>query len=182
MSYVLCHRTTKSLSCIQPNHFFLHSSHLTELSPLSKRGIVCFSFYEELNCQHQYLSARLAQSVEHGTLNPRVVGSSPTLGDGLLFSYNHLWRGTHLQLPHRRKQSAVPCNILSVDKVFVHVHYHSRDEQNPLEKRDHFIRHLGCVAAIFKLNFTPNVQLMIPPIHVYIIWIKMTMVARWEHL
>ena len=25
--------------------------------------------------------ARLAQSVEHGTLNPRVVGSSPTLGD-----------------------------------------------------------------------------------------------------
>ena len=26
------------------------------------------------------LQARLAQSVEHGTLNPRVVGSSPTLG------------------------------------------------------------------------------------------------------
>ena len=26
-------------------------------------------------------SARLAQSVEHGTLNPRVVGSSPTLGE-----------------------------------------------------------------------------------------------------
>ena len=25
-------------------------------------------------------SARLAQSVEHGTLNPRVVGSSPTSG------------------------------------------------------------------------------------------------------
>ena len=25
--------------------------------------------------------ARLAQSVEHGTLNPRVVGSSPTLGE-----------------------------------------------------------------------------------------------------
>ena len=24
--------------------------------------------------------ARLAQSVEHGTLNPRVVGSRPTLG------------------------------------------------------------------------------------------------------
>ena len=24
--------------------------------------------------------ARIAQSVEHGTLNPRVVGSSPTLG------------------------------------------------------------------------------------------------------
>lgn len=30
------------------------------------------------------LSARLAQSVEHGTLNPRVVGSSPTLGVLLL--------------------------------------------------------------------------------------------------
>ena len=29
------------------------------------------------------LPARLAQSVEHGTLNPRVVGSSPTLGAGL---------------------------------------------------------------------------------------------------
>ena len=29
-------------------------------------------------------SARLAQSVEHGTLNPRVVGSSPTLGEALL--------------------------------------------------------------------------------------------------
>ena len=27
--------------------------------------------------------ARLAQSVEHGTLNPGVVGSSPTLGDTL---------------------------------------------------------------------------------------------------
>ena len=26
------------------------------------------------------MQARLAQSVEHGTLNPRVVGSSPTLG------------------------------------------------------------------------------------------------------
>ena len=30
-------------------------------------------------------SARLAQSVEHGTLNPRVVGSSPTLGEDVLF-------------------------------------------------------------------------------------------------
>ena len=27
--------------------------------------------------------ARLAQSVEHGTLNPRVVGSNPTLGETL---------------------------------------------------------------------------------------------------
>ena len=27
------------------------------------------------------MAARLAQSVEHGTLNPGVVGSSPTLGE-----------------------------------------------------------------------------------------------------
>ena len=32
-------------------------------------------------------SARLAQSVEHGTLNPRVVGSSPTLGGSTFFHY-----------------------------------------------------------------------------------------------
>ena len=32
------------------------------------------------NCNH---TARLAQSVEHETLNLRVVGSSPTLGDQL---------------------------------------------------------------------------------------------------
>ena len=31
--------------------------------------------------------ARLAQSVEHGTLNPRVVGSSPTSGDRLFFFF-----------------------------------------------------------------------------------------------
>ena len=31
-------------------------------------------------------AARLAQSVEHGTLNPRVVGSSPTLS-ALLFHF-----------------------------------------------------------------------------------------------
>ena len=34
--------------------------------------------------------ARLAQSVEHGTLNPRVVGSSPTLGALFLFFLNIL--------------------------------------------------------------------------------------------
>ena len=31
--------------------------------------------------------ARLAQSVEHGTLNPRVVGSSPTSGDNFFFFF-----------------------------------------------------------------------------------------------
>ena len=35
-----------------------------------------YSFYESLCC-----IARLAQSVEHETLNLRVVGSSPTLGE-----------------------------------------------------------------------------------------------------
>ena len=32
-------------------------------------------------------SARLAQSVEHETLNLRVVGSSPTLGDEIFFFF-----------------------------------------------------------------------------------------------
>ena len=32
------------------------------------------------------ISARLAQSVEHGTLNPGVVGSSPTLGGKFFFA------------------------------------------------------------------------------------------------
>ena len=34
--------------------------------------------------------ARLAQSVEHETLNLRVVGSSPTLGDQLFLNYEYL--------------------------------------------------------------------------------------------
>ena len=38
-----------------------------------------FSYYIETLQKKQ--SARLAQSVEHETLNLRVVGSSPTLGD-----------------------------------------------------------------------------------------------------
>ena len=36
-----------------------------------------------MHCSKQ--QARLAQSVEHGTLNPRVVGSSPTLGGQLFY-------------------------------------------------------------------------------------------------
>ena len=35
------------------------------------------------------MPARLAQSVEHGTLNPRVVGSSPTLGARVLRDTQH---------------------------------------------------------------------------------------------
>ena len=39
--------------------------------------------------QYHFLSqqARLAQSVEHGTLNPRVVGSSPTSGELIFFFF-----------------------------------------------------------------------------------------------
>ncbi len=37
--------------------------------------------YQFQNAFNAGISARLAQSVEHQTLNLRVVGSSPTLGD-----------------------------------------------------------------------------------------------------
>ena len=168
MSYVLCLRTTKSLCWIQQNHFSLHSPHITELSSLSKRGIVCFSFYQELNCQHQHLSARLAQSVEHGTLNPRVVGSSPTLGDGLLFSYTHLWRGTHLQSYLTEGNMQHP--LCSVEyRQSIHLCKITIPETNkPPSKSVKFtlqwLYDLGCVAAMFKLNFTSDVQLMNPPL------------------
>jgi hypothetical protein len=49
--------------------------------------------------------ARLAQSVEHETLNLRVVGSSPTLGVSfyqLLISFGLLCFFVPLQLPWRR--------------------------------------------------------------------------------
>ena len=38
-----------------------------------------------LRLHHSVTTARLAQSVEHETLNLRVVGSSPTLGDCIFF-------------------------------------------------------------------------------------------------
>ena len=47
----------------------------------------------KINCTVRFggyiLTARLAQSVEHETLNLRVVGSSPTLGD--LFTIKHIF-------------------------------------------------------------------------------------------
>ena len=46
-----------------------------------------------------YEDARLAQSVEHETLNLRVVGSSPTLGE---FSLETLWQ--QLTIPQRHVQ------------------------------------------------------------------------------
>ena len=42
--------------------------------------------------------ARLAQSVEHETLNLRVVGSSPTLGD--FFNYGIELRVSHVIICH----------------------------------------------------------------------------------
>ena len=42
---------------------------------------VCFAAVARFRLGERQVSARLAQSVEHGTLNPRVVGSSPTLGE-----------------------------------------------------------------------------------------------------
>ena len=39
-------------------------------------------------CLCESVCARLAQSVEHETLNLRVVGSSPTLGGSLFFFVN----------------------------------------------------------------------------------------------
>ena len=47
-------------------------------------GLVCRSDLQQEVIMRIYagtfIKARLAQSVEHGTLNPRVVGSSPTSG------------------------------------------------------------------------------------------------------
>ena len=40
-----------------------------------------------------FIRARLAQSVERWTLNPTVVGSSPTLGATFAFSAHHTFKG-----------------------------------------------------------------------------------------
>ncbi len=52
-------------------------------------------FVDELRYQFQNalesgISARLAQSIEHQTLNLRVVGSSPTLGDHFAMNLGEL--------------------------------------------------------------------------------------------
>ena len=49
---------------------------------LRQAGYYCLSINAIVMLYKQ--PARLAQSVEHGTLNPGVVGSSPTLGDSFL--------------------------------------------------------------------------------------------------
>ena len=45
-----------------------------------KRNIMTSPNSNSRETTNRIVQAGLAQSVEHGTLNPRVVGSSPTLG------------------------------------------------------------------------------------------------------
>ena len=59
-------------------------------------GIYGFSYYV----------ARLAQSVEHETLNLRVVGSSPTLG-AKTFGYNTDWTNIVKKIPTARLELAI---------------------------------------------------------------------------
>ena len=54
--------------------------------------------------------ARLAQSVEHGTLNPRVVGSSPTLGEQLPFAIKCTLYPVYASLGH----SMLACAMFEV--------------------------------------------------------------------
>ena len=50
--------------------------------------------------------ARLAQSVEHGSLNPRVVGSNPTLGETLAERYHNILKERNDKVLLEQKQIA----------------------------------------------------------------------------
>ena len=50
--------------------------------------------------------ARLAQSVEHGTLSPRVVGSSPTLGEILVERDHNTLKERNDNVLFEQKQNA----------------------------------------------------------------------------
>ncbi|KRZ98171.1 hypothetical protein T08_13459 [Trichinella sp. T8] len=77
---------------------FLSSTLISQLSP----HIVCWCSTiaimrtSPLSIGEYINEARLAQSVEHGTLNPRVVGSSPTSGYFIACSFinprRHLYK------------------------------------------------------------------------------------------
>ena len=55
----------------------------------------CISIYSHHPCgRYTCISARLAQSVEHETLNLGVVGSSPTLGEFILSAYRESPEGS----------------------------------------------------------------------------------------
>ena len=58
------------------------------------RGRLQQNFSRDLTFSRLILTARLAQSVEHETLNLRVVGSSPTLGDD--FFSLHFYKNYYL--------------------------------------------------------------------------------------
>ena len=63
------------ISCLNPDNF---QNNLEQENSVNYTLIFCQQIHTKSTL------ARLAQSVEHGTLNPRVVGSSPTLGAGIL--------------------------------------------------------------------------------------------------
>ena len=89
---------------------------LSEVSSKLKFHII--GFHKALDyLNHQ--PARLAQSVEHGTLNPRVVGSSPTSGDLFIF-FNTSFPNPVLSLSADSSSSisflsggGSPCSVLS---------------------------------------------------------------------
>jgi hypothetical protein len=63
-------------------------------------------FWREFSCEIWFVllsrpsTARLAQSVEHETLNLRVVGSSPTLGGSFFFQYRDIYLIVVFSCPH----------------------------------------------------------------------------------
>ena len=65
--------------------------HVTQICPvMSQEESKLYFYIIPTNCHTRIITARLAQSVEHETLNLRVVGSSPTLGALLLCWMEHL--------------------------------------------------------------------------------------------
>ena len=68
--------------------------------------------------KYEVLTARLAQSVEHETLNLRVVGSSPTLGDILALADHTVYCAarlktcTNIHFNLRRFCALMNCNLL----------------------------------------------------------------------
>src|SRR4029434_6172628 len=87
-------RSISSLGGLEPPSFRLTAERANQLrhrdcaklwrgrQAVGRRVAVCLvrRFCRELTASLQAAKARLAQSVEHETLNLRVVGSSPTLG------------------------------------------------------------------------------------------------------
>ena len=72
-------RLTHNSSCFYPLHYLSIGS--------LKTGLIYFLEIFVISNWRHLPSARLAQSVEHETLNLRVVGSSPTLGEAVSFVF-----------------------------------------------------------------------------------------------